>query len=259
MSAELERQIHQRAPWHHHIQITEDCWTGTCFHPSGILHQDQNQGVSLIHPHRNLLSLAEICYPDTLFQKKRFLDCACNGGGYCYSVRDLGAETTFGFDVREHWIHQAEFIKANRTVAPVEDMTFKVLDLYDLPGEHLAPFDFTFFSGIFYHLPDPVTGLKIAADLTSDVLYVNTAGGHKPEDPSGLTMKQESTRLVMSGVHQMSWLPNGSECVKELLLWLGFQDIRLKSHRIKAGNLTRFAVLAGREPDRFEHTDLPRI
>ena len=46
-----------------------------------------------------------------------------------------------------------------------EDIDFEVPRLYDLPERELEPFDITLFNGIFYHLPEPVGGLRIAADL----------------------------------------------------------------------------------------------
>jgi tRNA (mo5U34)-methyltransferase len=79
--------------------------------------------------------------------------------------------------VRDHWINQAKFIQENRTVGPTDGMRFEVADLYDLPKLGLEPFDFTLFKGIFYHLPDPITGLKAAADLTKEILVLDTPSG----------------------------------------------------------------------------------
>ena len=73
------------------------------------------------------------------------------------------------------------------------------MDLYDAPKHDLPKFDFTYFSGILYHLPDPITGLKIAADLTKEVLFISTAGVSRPENPTGMSMSRESTTRVMSG------------------------------------------------------------
>ena len=53
-------------------------------------------------------------------------------------------------------------------MGPGEDIRFEVCDLYALPELDLPSFDITLFNGIFYHLPEPVTGLKIAADLTKE-------------------------------------------------------------------------------------------
>ena len=49
-------------------------------------------------------------------------------------------------------------------------------DLLDV-GERLGNerFDICLFKGIFYHLPDPVAGLKIVADRTDEVLILDTA------------------------------------------------------------------------------------
>ena len=168
----LEDQIRELRPWHHDIQIHEDFSVGDVFGHEAKLARANNEGVSLIEPREKFFERLRGVYPDGL-AGKRFLDCACNAGVYCFCAREAGAEYSFGFDIREHWIKQAEFIQKHRTVEPVDRIEFKVLDLYDLPNANLEPFDFTFFSGIFYHLPDPIHGLKLAADITKDIIVVN--------------------------------------------------------------------------------------
>src|SRR5205807_1767752 len=102
-------------------------------------------------------------FPEGL-EDRSVLDCACNCGGFLFWAEDLGAGHCHGIDVRRHWIQQAQFLAANRTL-PKEDMRFEVLDLYDLPERGHEPFDVVLFNGIFYHLPDPIAGLKVAADM----------------------------------------------------------------------------------------------
>jgi SAM-dependent methyltransferase len=147
---------------------------------------------------------------------KRFLDCACNCGGYSFWARELGAEECFGFDVREHWIRQARFLTEVRGETHCR---FEVCDLYELPD--LEPFDVTLFKGIFYHLPDPISGLKVAADLTRDTLILNTATRSDLPDGS-LVPVEETTAHPMSGIHGFCWYPTGPNTIKPILRWLGF-------------------------------------
>ena len=122
-----------------------------------------------------------------------------------------------------------------------------------MPSQNHEPFDMTYFSGIFYHLPDPITGLKIAADLTTDVLILNTAMMLDPNNPRGLTMARESRTKVMSGVHQLSWFPNGKESLRDILLWLGFKDLKVTMLNERKDNFrSRIEIVAARESGRLK-------
>lgn len=247
----LTQQIKEMRPWHHDVEIADGFSTGKVFSENGRLQRPDNDGVSLISPKVRFMNQIDSIFPEGL-SGKRFLDCACNGGGYCFWAREKGASNVYGFDVREHWINQAKFIQQHRTAAPVDNIEFEVMDLYDLPKKNLDPFDMTYFSGIFYHLPDPITGLKIAADLTKDTMLLSTAAKADPSNPTGLTMARESTTKVMSGVYQMAWFPNGPECLKELLLWCGFKDIKLTMNAQKPNLRLRLEVLASKEKGRLD-------
>jgi hypothetical protein len=247
----MEDQIRDMGPWHHDIQIHEDFFVGDVFGDDAKIGRANNDGVSLIEPKDKFDERLKGVYPDGL-AGKRFLDCACNAGVYCFCARDAGAEYSFGFDIREHWIKQANFIKEHRTVGGKDRIDFKVLDLYDLPKENLQPFDFTFFSGIFYHLPDPIHGLKIAAELTSDIIVVNTASIYDPDNPGGLTPRRRSSSdPVMSGVSQMAWFPNGPKAILLILNWMGFREFKLTKF-IQRDDRHRFEVFGAREPGRLK-------
>ena len=58
------------------------------------------------------------------------------------------------------------------------------MDVYDLPELGLEPFDITIFDGLFDHLPTPSPGLKIAADLTSELMVFDTDSPWGMEDDS---------------------------------------------------------------------------
>ena len=227
----LVEEIKKLAPWHHDIQITEEFSTGLVFSPERILQPGENDGVSLISPEKRFHRIANGLYPDGM-QGIRFLDCACNGGAYCFMARQLGAERSVGFDVRDHWIDQAKFVQQHRQIHPTDRIEFHVADLYDLPTKKLNPFHLTYFSGLFYHLPDPITGLKIAADLTKDIIVLNTSCVPKNDNPFGMTLSMESREAVMSGVHALAWLPNSPEVLCSILAWLGFKQIKLTTDNV---------------------------
>ncbi|MEZ6096722.1 MAG: methyltransferase domain-containing protein [Pirellulaceae bacterium] len=171
---QMIEEIKALAPWHHDIPLSEDFSTGRAFSESGSLTRKENENVALLGSlGEQFVSFAKQLFPDGL-DGKRVLDCACNAGIYCFLARELGADFSFGFDVREHWINQANWVKEHRTIAPTDRIRFSVCDLYDLSNKNLPKFDITIFKGIFYHLPDPVSGLKQAADLTSGVMLFNT-------------------------------------------------------------------------------------
>lgn len=245
-------KIRAMAPWHHDIQLTPTISTGKVFSETGRLSQAKNDGVSLISPRVRFLRQLDRLYPDGL-TGLRFLDCACNAGGYCFWARERDAELAVGFDVRQHWIDQAKFVAENRTVEPVDRIEFFQSDLHDLPKRNLEPFDLVYFSGIFYHLPDPITGLKIAADLTRDILILNTAMDASGIKKLGLSFSLEDTEVVMSGVHGLAWFPNNPETVYAILKWMGFEDTVLVRDKVKnESGVRRVEILAARQPGRFD-------
>ena len=210
---ELETQIAELGRWHHNIELEPGLST---FPEIGHSRRDRFHKL-----------MTEI-WPDGL-DGRTFVDAACNAGAYCFWAKEIGASQTFGFDVREKWIRQAEFVLANRE-GPTDGMSFKAMDLYDLPSIGERRFDIAWFSGIFYHLPDPVTGLKLVADRTNDVLLISTGtltpDGEEPEDGC-LYSSFEGVKSPMSGVHHLNWFPSGPKVLTNILSWLGFPEVRL--------------------------------
>ena len=185
---DLLAELRRLGPWHHDIQITADLNTRDWVEDRGPgsadatlgrgMLEDCRSGASLelgrcmFSPARTLEQGLLRYFPEGIGDRS-VLDCACNAGGYLFAAKDAGAGRCLGFDVRQHWIDQAEFVRTHRE-APSDDMRFAVCNLYELSTLDLEPYDVTLFNGIFYHLPDPVGGLRIAADLTREVMVVNT-------------------------------------------------------------------------------------
>lgn len=226
------QELEALAPWHYNIRINDQLKT-----------RDANTGV---HAHHHVINPQELMsdikkiYPDGL-QGKSFMDAACNSGAYCFIARKMGASETFGFDVREQWIRQANFLK-ERLPGNSDILRFEVCDLLDL-DRLLArdkKFDICLFKGIFYHLPDPVAGLKLVADRTSEVIIVDS--DTTPGQPDGyLKLITEGTENPMSGVHRLAWLPTGPAVIEDILKWLGFEETLTLFWRNPGVNSSRFA------------------
>lgn len=245
---ELRDSIVRLGPWHHDVEVAPGVRTGEPA-PPGTYPQELG-APTLIQPERILSWLVGELYPAGLGGRS-VLDCACNAGGYLFAAARLGAGRCFGFDVREHWIEQARFLAEQ---LPSEEIEFAALDLAALPSLNLAPFDVTLFNGILYHLPDPVAGLRVAADHTKELLVVNTS--ICPRNYEGLMLSVESTTDVMSGVHRLAWLPTGYGVLQTVLEWCGFPHTRLRfdvEGQVKGWR--RIEVLAARDEKTFAHYD----
>ena len=234
-TADLRAEIVRLGPWHHDIEVVPGVRTARDAH---------GNSVSVIRPDLIFPFFMSEVYPDGLGGRS-VLDCACNGGGYLFAAKDIGAGRAAGFDVREHWIRQAELVESHRK-AGVE------LEQCDLRDLKTGKFDITLFMGILYHLPDPVAALKIAADHTNELLVVNTAVS-RAADVDGLVLSLESDTEVMSGVHKLAWMPTNARVVQEMLAWCGFPHTRVQFDRPK-----RMQVLAARDEGVFRHYDAAR-
>ena len=169
-AAFLEQEILRLAPWVHEVELVPGVSTRHWL-DAGEAEGHEWERLVFFDPFGTLRGGLMRFFPQGL-QGRSVLDCACNCGGFLFAARDAGAGRCFGFDVCQRWIDQAEFLRSNRPGG--EALEFAVCDLYELPGLGLEPFDVTLFNGILYHLPDPVGGLRIAADLTREVMVVNT-------------------------------------------------------------------------------------
>jgi hypothetical protein len=174
------------------------------------------------------------------------LDCACNCGAYLYLCRDHGAGECLGFDVREQWIRQARWLLEHRD-GDHSGMRFEVHDLLDMPALGLQPFDVVLFRGIFYHLADPIEGLRIAAGMTRELLLMHTATISGWRD-GALVARQERDEHPLSGVHGFQWFPTGPRVLMQMVAHMGLEESRC--HRwwgpTRPKNLDRVDIVAAR-------------
>jgi tRNA (mo5U34)-methyltransferase len=254
-SAELREEVIRLGPWHIDMEITPEVSTATFLEAPPGTYSEELGPITFHNPHDGFLRRLHRAFPNGL-EDRSVLDCACNCGAYLFYAKEAGAGRCLGFDIREHWITQARFLAEHRERAS-DDMRFEVSDLYDLPALDPGRFDITLFLGIFYHLPDPVTGLKIAADLTDEVMIVNTAT--KAGFADGLLVPdQERAERLMSGTYGLCWFPTGPQLLARVLGWLGFAEVRCSIWRHaprQRQDLDRLEVIAARTPGFFKAWD----
>ena len=243
-------RIGQLAPWRMSVQITDSITTGDHLTldagPNTACRKSRADARKQYH------RLLKNLYPDGL-KSKRVLDCGCGAGGYCFWSRELKSELAFGFDVREHWIKQARFLKFNRKVGINDRLQFKILNLYDLTNEKLFPFDLVLFRGLFFHLPDPINGLKIAADHSRDVLVFSSAMIWGEAD-GALKALQSNKPQLHGGTSGLNWYPTGPKVCADIIRGLGFEDLVLTKHKqVDARpDRGRIEIIASREPGRLK-------
>ena len=245
---QLRDEIARLGPWHHDVEIAPGVRTG-----ARAPEESGRAAPVIMSPSDHLGDVVGEVFPGGL-EGRSVLDCACNAGGYLFAAAQMGAGAGFGFDAREHWIRQARFLAQH---LPSRDLEFEVLELQGLPALGLDQFDVTLFKGIFYHLPDPVQGLRLAAEHTRELLLVNTA--FRPARGDALVLKMESDVEVMSGVDGLAWIPTGPSVLVRILGWCGFAHTRVRyiiDRAPRAGRgESRLELLAAREPGTFAEYD----
>lgn len=240
----LTEEILKLGPWHLDVEVVPGLTTRAWVDAGGEEQFDLGDS-HFESPGNGFKDLLSELYPGGL-DGRAVLDCACNCGGYLFWARECGAGRCFGFDVREHWIRQARFLREHRTGG--DDIEFEVRDLYDVPQLQLQPFDITVFKGIFYHLPEPVGGLRLAADLTRELLVLDTATCTDRED-GAMVAEFESRDLLMSGVHGLAWRPTGPQVLEGILEFLGFEATQVITWIPEtAPGWGRVTMLAARDP-----------
>jgi tRNA (mo5U34)-methyltransferase len=255
--ARLRNEVIRLGPWALDVEITPELRTRVALDVPPGTYSDSFGEVGFYDPTMWFKKFMTMIYPEGL-SGRRVLDCGCNCGAFLFLAKELGAGECVGFDVREHWIRQARFLAANRA-GPGTDIRFEVCELSDLPGLALEPFDVVLFHGIFYHLPDPIHGLRIAADLSKELISVSTAA--KGGLPDGtLFLSDESRTALMSGVHGLNWFPTGPKVMTTILESMGFPGVRCTGWvpYPDYSDLERLHLIASRSPDLIEKFEANR-
>jgi tRNA (mo5U34)-methyltransferase len=251
---ELEQEIIRLGPWHHAIHVTPDVNTRVS---EGIGYGNQRGLGTLLDIREYFIANMRSVYPDGLGGRS-VLDCGCNCAECLLWAKELGAGDCFGFDAREHWINQARFLLRHYQGGPTDGIKVEICEMYDLPSLDLDPFDVTLFHGVFYHLPDPIEAVRIAAALTKELLVLDTAT--RAGLPDGLlAIGSENPQALLSGVHGMNWCPTGPEVLSRMLRWFGFRQTTVRLWEKETAHWPghgRLVMLASKAP-RLLSTEAP--
>ncbi len=249
VKADLEREILALAPWHLDVQVTPEVSTRIAAPAQRTPQHPAERPIEIINAGPRWKQLLSAIYPEGLGGRD-VLDIGCNCGAYMFWARELGAGGCLGIDVRDHWLRQAQFL-AEHGSWPSDGIRFERMDLYEYPERDLDNFQITFFLGIFYHLPDPLLGLKIVADATGELIILDTATKTGLED-GALVLDREGKKdeQVLSGVYGLSWRPTGPTVMEDIFHWLGFGAMRMVSNRPapnRGADRGRMRVIAARD------------
>jgi tRNA (mo5U34)-methyltransferase len=152
------------------------------------------------------------------------IDIGAWNGFYSFAAKRRGAGRVLATD---HYCWNHEHFRGRETfelARSVLDLDIEALDI-DVP--ELSPkrvggtFDVVLFLGVFYHLFDPIDGLRRAAALAKEVMVVETHTDLGEIDRPAMVMYPGRE---LDGDPTNWWGPNNA-CVRELLKTMGFSRI----------------------------------
>jgi tRNA (mo5U34)-methyltransferase len=233
----IVRRASALAPWHFDFELGDGHRTGELNDKN-----DPNGKISGLDP-SSIKGFFKKYYPNGLHGKD-VLDVGCNSGGYCFVASELGANKVVGFDVRKHWIDQAEFIREVRYPG-LTNIHFLLSDA-QTSIETFGKADIVIFKGVFYHLPDPIHVLLKLCEAAREVIFVNTESDETIPERC-LSPRVESTTRMMSGVHGLCWWPGGPAALRPVLEFAGFKEIAVPAwNRNVAAGRGRFTIIGKR-------------
>jgi len=147
---------------------------------------------------------------------KSVLDIGCNAGFFAIEAKRLGASRVVGVDVNQGTDHdflaQARFAAAELGL----DIEYRDQDFLDIED---GPFDLVLFLGVLYHLEDPIRALEKLAELTTEMLVVESYVTRRRG--AAVEFRREGTRGDLS----TRWVPSAA-LIDERLIDVGFEPPR---------------------------------
>lgn len=176
--------------------------------------------------HSSIAKFLKTLYKESL-KEKTMLSTACNAGAQLFECQKIGIKEGYGFDVRELWIKQANWLKQNITSYNTDNLFFRTHGFDELTAD--KTYDVSFFDGIFYHLANPFLHLSKVASITNEIITVNTAYDSSSDSKPALIFKMEGKGIDegLTGIEGVSWLPNDERVIKLMLQDLGFIEFKL--------------------------------
>ena len=110
---------------------------------------------------------------------KRVIDLGCNAGFWSLCSIESGCDFVLGIDGRQMHIDQANFVFQ---VKEIEESRYKFIagNIYDLDFQQFGDFDIVFCLGLMYHISRPMVLMEKIAQVSSDILIVDTRLSRSP-------------------------------------------------------------------------------
>jgi tRNA (mo5U34)-methyltransferase len=163
------------------------------------------------------------------------LDVACHEGWFTFQIAQRGVKLARGVDIRPDRIERANLIKEAGAFTNVD---FEVRDLFTLSPPQDGVYDLTLFLGVFYHLEDPVRGIRAMRSLTRNVCVIEgqvarfkdnitTAWGSQQEIRSGPACAVVDADPQHTTTPTSISLVPSLEALKKIIRAAGFQRVEL--------------------------------
>jgi len=101
------------------------------------------------------------------------LDIACNEGWFAHRLRDWGARSVVGIDVRMKNVDRANAMRDYYEV-PAADMQFRLADVLELDPAKIGTYDVVLLLGLIYHVENPMGVLRFARACTRRLCVVES-------------------------------------------------------------------------------------
>jgi tRNA (mo5U34)-methyltransferase len=151
------------------------------------------------------------------------IDVGAWNGLYSFEAKRRGATRVLATD---HFVWSDSHLRGRETFDLARDalgmqVEAKDIDVPDISVDAVGTFDVVLFLGVFYHLFDPIDGLRRVASITGEVLVVVSHIDLEDVPRPAMVMYPGSE---LAGDPTNWWGPNVA-CIKSLLQVLGFERV----------------------------------
>jgi len=183
--------------WHHTFEIAPGVWTPGSYNPG--------------------FMLAKLHLPEDL-SGRRVLDIGPSDGFFSLVARKRGADVVC-VDYRSKSGHGFQVMEQLSGY----DFDYFHMNIYDIRREKLGTFDYVFFLGVLYHLPDMMRALAIVRSVCDGELFLesHTAVNLLPDVAVARYYRSDS----LAGDRTNFWSPNPL-CIRDMLGDAAFSVVR---------------------------------
>jgi tRNA (mo5U34)-methyltransferase len=158
---------------------------------------------------------------------KRVLDLGCNAGYWSLCALEAGCDFVIGIDTQAVNLAQAQLVFDVKGIAR-ERYLFKRASIFNINLRQFGEFDIVLCLGLLYHVNQPITLLEKTAQVSGDILLIDTEISRLPG--RSFEMKYEPGDVhptLLSSEHNLVLWPT-RQAVVEITNLLGYRSVILK-------------------------------